>query len=175
MNKIYLAAGVSLASFIILSIAYITYDSVVSNGSYELEEPLAIGPRGEEIAIFCAEDLYLNNGVCESYPAFNTLTCDEIVNQNQLGIIYRTNDTTFSQERIIECLKEHRVSLELQDYKGSQLECMDNDDVWMNEQCYPGPNPTILDNGCVSNTSIDGTYSVSCGHSTNKAIHIREN
>jgi len=37
---------------------------------------------------------------------FSDLSCEEIVKNNNIGLIYSKNDTSFSQERIIECLKE---------------------------------------------------------------------
>jgi len=37
---------------------------------------------------------------------FSDLSCEEIVKKNNIGLKYSKNDTSFSQERIIECLKE---------------------------------------------------------------------
>ena len=131
MNKIYLAAAISVIAAILSTVGYVSLE----------DNMVELTPN---------------------HPPFGTLTCDQIVNQNHIGIVINTDDPTFTQERVIECLREHRIALELMDYRGSQLECMDRDDVWANDQCYPKPKTTTLGNGCVSNDHGDGSYTVEC-------------
>lgn len=77
MNKIYLAAAISVIAAILTTVGYLS-----------LEED--------------------NQILTPNHPAFDTLTCDQIIKQNKSGgTVFNTSDPTYSADRIIECLREH--------------------------------------------------------------------
>ena len=67
---------------------------------------------------------------------FADLTCEEIRKLNIAGLKIPENDTTFSQDRIFECIKEIADELKYQDYIKSSKYCTDRGGVWANDQCY---------------------------------------
>ena len=69
-------------------------------------------------------------------PPFGTLTCDEINKQNAIGMHIANNDTTFSQERIIECMNEIVDELEYRDINHVKKYCIDSNGVYHKDKCY---------------------------------------
>ena len=104
MKKIYLAAVISVITFVLSSIGYVSLDY------FEDQEPKS--------------------------KVFADLTCEEIRKLNIAGLKIPENDTTFSQDRIFECIKEIADELDDADEDKVKKHCETSNGVYHKDKCY---------------------------------------